>query len=235
MTINENIPAYELKDVKLTMGVVLSHDDPDNLGRVKAYVPGLFSKSTMDTDAMPWIWPLKMWGFQSFSLQNQNSKIWVIILPDNPYGYFYMPFFELSTATKSHISGDTDIMMCRTTSNGNAAVYYNKSDGIVSSIGKSRIQIDNNMDAGMYSNGSSVKISGGKVTVGKQSDEGEPMILGDKLKTLLDDLSSGLNNVAQKMIANPYVNACGSELLNVVTQLNSDISTIQSETCNVTQ
>lgn len=188
----------------------------------------------MDTEAMPWIWPLKMWGYQSFSTQNQNSKIWVLILPDNPYGYFYMPFFELTSAAKALISGDTDIMMCRTTSNGTASSYYNKSDGIVSQIGDSKLQISANLDTGMYSNGSCVKIESGKITTGKQDDTGEPMVLGDKLKNLLENLSSGLNKVAQTMIANPYVNACGTELTNVVTQLNQDIETIQSGTCNVT-
>lgn len=234
MASNINIPAYDLSQFKLTIGVVLSHDDPDDLGRVKAYVPGLFTSKTMDTDAMPWIWPLKMWGYQSFSLQNQNTKIWVLILPDNPYGYFYMPFFELTAAAKELISGETDIMMCRTTSNGTASSYYNKTDGIVSQIGNAKLQVAANLDAGMYSNGSCVKIEGGKVTTGKQGDSGEPMVLGDKLKELLGNLSSGLNSVAQKMMANPYVNACGIELTKVVSQLNSDIETIQSGTCNVT-
>lgn len=235
MASNVNIPAYDLGQVKLTVGVVLSHDDPDSRGRVKAYVPGLFSSKTMDVEAMPWIWPLKMWGYQSFSLQNQNTKIWVIILPDNPYGYFYMPFFELNTMTKSLISGDTDIMMSRTTSNGNAAVYYNKTDGVVSKIGDSKFQVFNNLNAGMYSKGSNVKIESGKVIVGKQGGSAEPMVMGDKLVDLLNNLSSGLNKVAQKMIANPYVNAVGGELLSVVSQLNSDISTIQSGTCSLTK
>lgn len=234
MADNKNIPAYDLGQVKLTMGVVISHDDPENRGRVKAYVPGLFSSKTMDTDAMPWIWPLKMWGFQSFSLQNQNSKIWVIILPENPYGYFYMPFFELSAATKSHISGDTDIMMCRTTPSGNAAIYYNKGEGVVAGIGKSKLQIAPNGDGSLKSNGTRVSIASGKLIVGKSGDSGEPMIMGDKLKKLLTNLSSNLNTLAQKMMGNPYVCAEGTELQKAVSQLNQDIETIQSNTCSVT-
>ena len=75
----------DLSKVKMIPGVVLSHEDPKNMQRVKAYVPGLFDPKTMSTEAMPWIYPLSMKGFQSFSLQNQNTKIWVIILPNNPY------------------------------------------------------------------------------------------------------------------------------------------------------
>lgn len=235
MTINENIPAYDLGQVKLTMGVVLSCKDPENRGRVKAYVPGLFTTKTMDVDAMPWIWPFGMWGFQSFSLQTANSKIWVIILPDNPYGYFYMPFFELNTNTKAKISGETDVVVSRGTSNGDASIYYNKEDGVISRIGDSKFQITPSLDTYMSSNGSSVNIKAGKVTIGKTDNAGEPMILGDKLKTLLNNLSSGLNQVAQKMVSNPYEVASGNQLIGVVQQLNSDISTIQSETCNVTQ
>ena len=87
----------------------------------------------------------------------------------------------------------------------------------------------------MYSKGSNVKIESGKVIVGKQGGSAEPMVMGDKLVDLLNNLSSGLNKVAQKMIANPYVNAVGGELLSVVSQLNSDISTIQSGTCSLTK
>lgn len=230
-----NIPALRLADVRITCGVVLSHDDPENRGRVKAYVPGLFTDKTMDIDAMPWVWPFAMGGFQTFSLQNQTSKIWVIILPDNPFGYFYLPFFELSSVSKSYISGDTDILLSRSGASGPVSVYYNNDDGIKASIGASKFQISQNLDTTMDSNSSRVSIEGGHVTVGKQGDGGEPMVLGQKMKDLLCNLSSGLNNVAQKMSSNPYVNAIGAELANAVTQLNDDISTIQSETCSVTE
>lgn len=230
-----NIPALRLADVRITCGVVLSHDDPDNRGRVKAYVPGLFTDKTMDIDALPWIWPLAMNGFQSFSLQNQTSKIWVLILPDNPFGYFYLPFFELSTVSKNYISGDTDILFSRSGASGPAALYYNNDDGIKATIGASKVQIAQNLDTTMESNSSRVSIEGGHVTVGKQGDSGEPMVMGQKLKDLLCNLSSGLNTVAQKMTANPYVNPIGAELSSVVSQLNNDISTIQSGTCSVTE
>lgn len=224
-----------LSDVKLTIGVVLSHTDPDNRGRVKAYVPGVFSPSTMDIDAMPWIYPLTMSNYNSFSLQNSNSKIWVIILPDNPFGYFYIPYFELSEATKSIISGDTDILLSRSTGSGHATIYYNNEDGIVAKKGSSKIDINKSGDVAMLSNSTNVKIEGGHITIGKEGDGGEPMIMGDKLKTLLNNLSSGLQQTASKALSSPYTMPVGSELQKVVQQLNEDITTISSSTCSLTE
>lgn len=225
----------DLSKVKMIPGVVLSHEDPKNMQRVKAYVPGLFDPKTMSTEAMPWIYPLSMKGFQSFSLQNQNTKIWVIILPNNPYGYFYMPFFELYSFTKNNISGDTDILMSRKTSLGNASIHYNGSDGIMNRLGDSMFNLQPNGDAVMKSSGSNVKIAGGKVYIGTSDDEGEPMVLGDKLKTLLNNLKTGIQNTASKAMGHPITMPIGQELMNVCSQLSSDINNINSELCRVTK
>ena len=57
---NDNLPGIAFKDIRLIPGVVINNTDSDNLGRVKAYAPGLFDTKTMDEDALPWVYPFCM-------------------------------------------------------------------------------------------------------------------------------------------------------------------------------
>lgn len=224
-----------LADVKIIPGVVLSHDDPKKMQRVKAFVPGLFDPKTMSTEAMPWIYPLCMNGFQSFSLQNNNTKIWVIILPDNPYGYFYLPFFELFPFTKAKVIDETDILMSRQTSLGEASIYYNGNDGIMAKLGDSIMNLRPDGKAVLQSSGTDITLNNGQIHVGSSEEDGEPMVMGDQLTTLLNNLKSGLQGVAAKAMGHPITMPVGQELMNVVTTLSNDINNIKSGTCHLTK
>lgn len=224
-----------LADVKIIPGVVLSHDDPKKMQRVKAFVPGLFDPKTMSTESLPWIYPLCMNGFQSFSLQNTNTKIWVIILPDNPYGYFYLPFFEIFPFTKAKVIDETDILMSRQTSLGEATIHYNGNDGIMTKLGNSMMNIRPDGKAILQSSGSDIKIDNGQIHLGTSDDSGEPMIMGNQLETLLNNLKTGLQNVASKASGHPITMPVGQELMNVVSTLSNDINNIKSVTCSLTK
>ena len=67
-----------LADFELTPGIVITSDDPENLGRVKAASPGIFDTNTMSQDDMFWISPFMMTGQQSFSKLEIGSKIWIL-------------------------------------------------------------------------------------------------------------------------------------------------------------
>lgn len=224
-----------LADVKIIPGVVLSHNDPKKMQRVKAFVPGLFDPKTMSIEAMPWIYPLCMNGFQSFSLQNSNTKIWVIILPNNPYGYFYLPFFELFPFTKAKVIDDTDILMSRKTSLGEASIHYNGSDGIMNKLGGAMMNLRPDGQAILQSSDIDVKINNGKIHIGTSGNDGEPMVMGEQLTTLLNNLKTGLQNVASKAMGHPITMPVGQELMNVVSTLSNDINNIKSDTCNLTK
>lgn len=224
-----------LADVKIIPGVVLSHNDPKKMQRVKAFVPGLFDPKTMSIEAMSWIYPLCMNGFQSFSLQNSNTKIWVIILPNNPYGYFYLPFFELFPFTKAKVIDDTDILMSRKTSLGEASIHYNGSDGIMNKLGGAMMNLRPDGQAILQSSDIDVKINNGKIHIGTSGNDGEPMVMGEQLTTLLNNLKTGLQNVASKAMGHPITMPVGQELMNVVSTLSNDINNIKSDTCNLTK
>ena len=223
----------DFNDLTIVPGVVVDNQDPENLQRVKATIPGVFDTATMEVEAMPWIYPLNMWGYQSFSLMLPGSKILVLKNEKNYYDYRYIPYYELNANTKSFIKGETDIIMSRSIGHGNAAIYFNVKDGIVAQIGDSKVTVLANGDVEMFSNGTSVKIEGGAVYCGTDNGEYEPMVMGKTLKETLGKLSSDIDDLAEVANGSPYTVHLNAPLLKMSQNLNSGIQDMLSESSNV--
>lgn len=230
----DSLPGMAFSDIRLIPGVVINNNDSANLGRVKAYAPGLFDTKTMDEEALPWIYPFNMSMYQSFSTQSNNSKIWIIFIPDNPYGYFYLPFHDIHQGVSKHISGSTDVVFSREASSGQAAIYYNEAEGLVLSNGAARIQILNNgkvLITNSKNAGMNFVIANGKCSSG--SGESEPAVLGNKLKTVLDTLSKGLDDLGAKVNESPYTSHLTTTIQNLKSNFSQAITSILSDKCTV--
>lgn len=216
-------------DLRLIPGVVIDNNDPKVLGRVKAYAPGLFDTKTMDKEALPWVYPFCMSGLQRYSTQNTSTKIWVLFIPDNPYGYFYIPFFEPFSITKDNISGETDILISRVGGGGNVSVHYNSRDGFVSQVNDSKINITSGGDIINSSNSSEIKIEGGHVYFGSSGGGYEPGVLGNKLQDLFTNMITKINNLSQLAQQSPYTQALVPGFNELANQISSDKENILSE------
>ena len=227
-------PGIELSKLRLIPGVVLDANDPKQLGRIKAYCPGIFDPTTMDKEALPWIYPFRMNGFQSYSTQNVNTKIWILYIPDNPYGYFYFPFFELFNFTKQNITPDnTDILVSRSSGNGDVTVHYNDRDGIVSKIGPASVVITQEGTVKSTVDDLESRLDKGHIYIGKSGGEYEPMVKGNKLFDLLSELKSGLANIAKSCEGSPYTMHLGAPIKSLVQKLSTGMDDILSETVSV--
>ena len=65
------------KDIEAIPGVVIDAEDPENLLRVKAAVPGIFDPGTMKKEALPWIYRFPMCGYQQYS---KNYFCWNLLV-----------------------------------------------------------------------------------------------------------------------------------------------------------
>jgi hypothetical protein len=227
----------KIGDLRLIVGVVQDNEDPEKLQRVKAVIPGVFDNSTMDVEAMPWIYPLMHFGWQTYSTMSPGTKIWVIIDPNNYYGYYYFPFYQLNDNTKSHVqdTGETDVLMSRSVGSGNASIFYNNDSGVMIQIGNSKVNIKSNGDIVVYSGKASFKIIGGICYAGKDGGGYEQMVLGNKLKTVLGSLSSDLMQVATTANSSPYTACLYSPLQTASNNLKNGIEDILSESSKVSE
>ena len=227
----------KLSECEVLPGVVIDVEDPKHIGRVKAMVPTWFDSDVMEKDALPWIWPCGMGGYQRFSKLENGRKIWVLHNKENDLEYWYWPMFEEIEQSKPIIDqyDSTELLLCRGGGeSGNIYIYYNDAEGIVAKIGDTKINITTNKEIYITDSKSTIKIVGGIITIGKEGDAGEPAVLGDKLKTALTNLVGNIHNLASTF-TNPYVQASQQPCMKMGDDLSNDVKEILSGTVKITQ
>lgn len=226
----------KLNNVEIIPGVIIDEEDPDKLGRIKCAVPGVFDPETMDVEALPWIYPFMQFGYQGYAKMKNGQKVWVINNRTSYDEYWYIPFFELNEQTFAAINDneESDVILSRNISEeASMQMYYNKTEGIVIKIGDNKISIAQNGDIKHESNGSVMKIEGKHVSVGIADEEFQPMILGNELYDLLNQLSSDMANLQTVAMGNIYTQTLAKPLQQIVTNLNKHKEKIKSKNCSL--
>ncbi len=105
----------KLSECEILPGEIIEVEDPKHIGRVKASVPTWFDSSVMDKEALPWIYPFGMCGYQRFSKMEKGRKIWVLHNHENDLEYWYWPMFEEIDITKPIIDkyDSTEVLLGR--------------------------------------------------------------------------------------------------------------------------
>jgi len=208
-------------------GIVIDVEDPKHIGRVKAMVPTIFDSDYMNKEAMPWIYPFGMCGYQRFSKLENGRKIWVLYNKENEEEYWYWPMFEQTEETKEITQGydATEVLLSRTAGeDGNIFIYYNNADGIVMKIGETKINITSNNEIHITDAKSSIKIVGGIITIGKEGDDGEKAIMGEKLQSALNTLAGNLKNIGSR--------AAGQQPVSVISDLLLEAGNLLAKNCS---
>lgn len=151
-----------LADYELLPGIISSTNDPQKIGRLKVSVPGGESLSNCQLDAIPWCYPISMTGtYQGFTKLVEGGKVWVLRNKLNRFEMWYWPMFELNPNTEEIVSGydNTEVLVSRDLGGSNVYIYYTDGQGIVLSIGTSKININNKGEIVLTSNNK------GKITI----------------------------------------------------------------------
>ena len=222
------------KDIEAIPGVVIDSEDPDNLLRVKAAVPGLFDPGTMKNEALPWIYRFPMCGYQQYSKLMTGTRIWVLRNTKNYYEFWYIPFSDLNDNTLRAAKSEADVLISRYTGEADAQLYYNKEEGFKTILGANYMQIDPNGNTINMSNGYSSKVYGEHYYAGKDGGSYEPMVLGDKLVDLFKQLSSDLDALASAAESSPYTAQLSAPIRNIKLNIDNKYSEITSKDCSLT-
>jgi len=228
----------DLSQCIILPGIVLDVNDPKHIGRVKAMVPTLFDADYMSKDALPWIYPSNMGGYQRFSKLENGRKIWVLYNKENEEEYWYWPMFELTEETKKITEGydSTEVLLSRTGGeDGNVFIYYNNADGIVLKVGETKINITSNNEIHITDSKSSIKIVGGKITIGKEGDEGEQTVMGQTLQDALIYLANTLKEWGATMAGKKFVSEVAPDFANLGKNFGDKCDKILSDTVKITK
>lgn len=222
------------KDIEAIPGVVIDAEDPENLLRVKAAVPGIFDPGTMQKEALPWVYRFPMCGYQQYSKMMSGSRIWVLRNTKNYYEFWYIPFSDLNANTLAAAKSEADVLISRYTGAGNAQLYYNKKEGFKTILDESYIQLDTNGNVINMSNGYSSKVYGEHYYAGKDGGAYEPMVLGKKLTNLFKQISSGLDALASVAESSPYTSQLSSPIRKIKSNIDNNYQEITSKDCSLT-
>ena len=193
----------KLSNVEVVPGVIVDTKDPKKLGRVKINAPALMRGNnsgdtygvveTIDNNVLPWVYPLTMSRYQSFSKQLEGMKVWVLNNTENYNEYWYIPMFDYIDVTENIVSekydNDVEVLMSRKNGDGSAAIYYDRSGGHVTQINDYSWNMTAGGDITCHGEQGDIDIRGGHVYMGKNTDSYEPAVFGDALVDLLDEIS----------------------------------------------
>lgn len=222
------------KDIEAIPGVVIDAEDPENLLRVKAAVPGIFDPGTMSKKALPWVYRFPMGGYQQYSKMMTGSRIWVLRNTKNYYEFWYIPFSNLNSNTLKAAKSEADVLISRYTGEADAQLYYNKEEGFKTILGSNYIQLDSDGNTINMSNGYSSKIYGEHYYVGEDGGEYEPMVLGRKLTELFKQLSSDLDELASVAESSPYTSQLSMPIRKIKLNIDKSYPEITSKDCSLT-
>lgn len=190
----------KLQEAEILPGTVIDINDPKFLGRVKAEVPTVFNSAEMNKEGLPWIYPLSLNGYQTFSTLRVGSKIWVLKDKDNNE-FWYWPLFELNNDVRDIISSnesdyeESEVLFARNMGSVSVYMYFNPTDGIMIKYGdNSHINITPNNEIFIKSGNGKITIKEDHVYIG-DGEKGEPAVLGNQLNNLLSDMKKSFSQM----------------------------------------
>ena len=199
----------ELEEYKIILSTIDYNDDPMKFGRIKCTIPGVIHAATSTKEAMPWIRPFKMHGYQTFSKPNVGQKVWVLVSKTNYNEYWWFPYHETSDLVQNYLNenydNQPDVFNARTGSSGDAIFTYDDENGYMMKLGKDYINMKPNRDIIISGNDCAMKIEGNKVYCGA-GDNGshEPCVMGKKCEDMRRMLSQYFSGLSEACKGSPY-------------------------------
>lgn len=198
----------ELFDVDLVPGVIYNVSDPLKMGRVKASAPGLFNATDMHDEAIPWLYPWGMPGYQRFSKLEIGTKIWIFSNKDNLHEYWYIPMYEYINEAKTFLEENYDkspeIFVFRNNGSHVVSFTYDDLEGFKESINKSYIQLKPSDEIDINADEVRIQLAGNKITIGNKNTKYEQAVLGNTLLDILTKLRAEFSSCSTLAQSNPF-------------------------------
>lgn len=227
----------DLKDVTMNIAVVVNNKDNQHIGRIKVASPGEFDTAVMDSESLPWVYPLTMGGYQRFSKMPEGSKVWLIKNNTNIFTneYWYIPYYEQIGLTSQVLddtyNDDTEILLSRDLGGSSVVIAYDNVNGITIQLKNNCITISHDSTISITAGNSNIIVNDAQINIGKSNgDFNENAVKGGKLIGMLKDLQGSLENLANKCSSAQYcsqiyeeVQACADSLDNLDESLSNSV------------
>lgn len=187
-------------------------------GCIKAAAPGLFSMMD-DPDNLPPIMPWFVGNNKgAYSQPKKHDNVWILNFNDNPLQLYWFRREDYDNVTANINGGGYNVEVlcnCEGSDGEWAGLYFTDNSGWIMSKGDSKIIITPTGRIVLYhgESGNCIEVNKEYISLGSPQQSAHYAAYGDVLEELLITLTTLLNGIAVKALANPHTAAIGTELL----------------------
>lgn len=204
----------------------------DNKGTIKVEAPGLFTRE--DPEKLPPVYPLFLFGVNSFSTPVKGDEVWIMNFSDNERQLYWFRKDDEDNNKNLLIDeeGKIDIVVHRDTNKGWGTLYFSDGSGWVMSRDKSKINIDpkGNIYISYPNPNRTISVSSLGISLGKKGKSDHTACFADQLIPILNDITRQFDLLKTSMQSNPYTTPAASSIDTSVWKNNID----KIESLNVT-
>ena len=145
--------------------------------------------------------------------------------------------FELDDKTQEIVNdyNAPEVLLSRSEGNSGVYVYYNTKDGLVLKNGDLEVILNNNKEINITDGLTSFKLSGGKVSIGKDGEDGEQTLMGQTVQKMLSDFAGKLFAIGVEMSANDKTSFIGPKIEKCAQEMQESCTKILSETVKISK
>lgn len=220
-----------LVDYEFIPAVIVETDDPLHYGRIKCSALGAYNSNNSPTTHLPWCYPFTMTGNSSYSSYEKGSKVWLFRNKKRQDENWFIPMYELHNQSQEFVNQNAgakpEIISMRNNGGGGSSITYDHGKGYNISTsaasGNAGVNVGTNATTTVSGGGSSVVVSNSNVILGATDGDGEPAVLGNKLKDFVTELFSMLRQFAMDLTASdPYAGTACTNLITKIVNLEKD-------------
>lgn len=218
----------ELEDYYVIESVVKYDDDPFKFGRIKCDIPGVIDHNTTRKEAMPWIRPLRMHGYQTFNRPVIGQKVWILVSKTNYNEFWWTNVHETIDIVQDFLNeyydNQPDVFHARNTDSCDVMTTFDDERGYYIKIGEDLVNFKLNREMKIAFNGCRVMIEDNEVYCGgDEKGKYEKAVMGKKCAEMRNymgqqffDLMIAAGKSDFQAMIEPFKNlnsACGRDLL----------------------
>lgn len=222
-----------LSSIDVFPGVVIENKDAECLGRIKCSVISEMDATNVDPKILPWVKPL--FGGNNFSIPKKGDKVWVFKNINALDDYRWASMYDVPATTQQYIqennSDNTHVLMNNENGYTASRITHDDTNGFVFTTNGSTLNIKPQDGISFIGQQTKIVADNNYYLIGKNASESA--VKGDKLRSLLSDISAQIKELSNIASSNPYTSILSQPLMNISSTISNALDDILSNNIKI--